>query len=124
MRFSGKTIRLAGVLSFVIGIIFLIHSFSGITGFIIHEELNKNTSSILGAVFILIGIILLSARRDYEYGLRSRDSLRIHNEEAHYAARETFRRQYHHNPNKEELKKFIRKYHERGWLGDLVDAFR
>jgi Txe/YoeB family toxin of Txe-Axe toxin-antitoxin module len=39
------------------------NSFSGITGFAIVEEVSKNFSSVFGLAFVLIGALLLMARR-------------------------------------------------------------
>ena len=48
--------------SIVIGIIILLNSFSGITGFIVLEDVGKTASSILGIVLVISGILLLMAR--------------------------------------------------------------
>ena len=127
MMIGRKVLVLSGIISIIIGFLFILNSFSGITGFAVFDDLGRGKSSIIGVVLIIAGIVLLSARRDYEWGekgLRSRESLRKHNEEARYYSYRAFRQQYHRKPNKEELREFVRVHHERGWLHDLVGAFK
>lgn len=57
-----ELVFLAGICFAFIGIILTINSFSGITGFAVLDNFNPKPSSILGAVFILIGIALVFAR--------------------------------------------------------------
>lgn len=48
-----------GIVFLVLGIIFLLNPFSGITGFVIFESITKNASSILGLTFFIVGLLLI-----------------------------------------------------------------
>ena len=56
-----RVLRIFGILSFFIGIIFTLNTFSGITGFSIFEGLSSSISSVISLVFIAMGIVLMSA---------------------------------------------------------------
>ena len=47
-----------GVVLFWIGVAFILNSFSGITGYVVAEEIGKSVSSILGLVFVVGGLAL------------------------------------------------------------------
>ena len=55
-----KIMGVLGIFSFLLGAIFSINSFSGITGFVIVKEAGRNVSSILGIAFIVVGLILFN----------------------------------------------------------------
>ena len=80
--------KAAGMISILIGIFFILNSFSGITGFAVAEGIGKGTSGILGLVFVVGGILVfmvedlegkvktptkreLKAIREMEQGIRS-----------------------------------------------------
>ena len=70
-----RVLKIFGILSFFIGIIFILNTFSGITGFSILEGLSSGISSIIGLVFIAVGIVLMSASAWWD---KYRVSLVIH----------------------------------------------
>jgi|SRR3989338_2747055 len=51
-----------GILLVVAGAVLLLNSFSGLTGFVVLEDVNKNVSGVLGIVLVLGGIGVLMAR--------------------------------------------------------------
>lgn len=51
-------IELSGIFIFLIGFIFMINSFSGITGHVINNKINTEFSSMGGIIFIIVGLIL------------------------------------------------------------------
>jgi hypothetical protein len=51
--------KIAGAILFLIGIVLIFNSFSGITGFVVLENIGKGVSSIFGLVFVLGGLALL-----------------------------------------------------------------
>lgn len=54
-----RDLRIVGIFSIFLGIVFLLDSFSGITGFVVFEGIKKSASSILGTIFIVGGLILV-----------------------------------------------------------------
>ena len=54
----GKTFKIFGLVFFVMGMIIIFNSFQGITGFAISEKVDINAGFIVGAWFILTGILL------------------------------------------------------------------
>jgi len=52
------TFEILGATSFLIGCVFVLNSFFGVTGFIIAEFVGKRTGSLIGLAFIIIGILL------------------------------------------------------------------
>ena len=52
------TFKILGATSFLIGCVFVLNSFFGVTGFIIAEFVGKRTGSLIGLAFIIIGILL------------------------------------------------------------------
>ncbi len=71
-----KTTKVLGILSVILGIFFLLNAYTSITGFVIAEKIGKGVSSILGIVFIAVGIGLLSYRSSEAY--ESRESKLSH----------------------------------------------
>lgn len=59
-----------GIFLILIGIFFLLNASSSITGLIIAEEISAGASSILGIVFIAVGIALFSYREGESYEIR------------------------------------------------------
>ncbi len=112
---NSKLQKNLGILFILIGSIFILNASSGITGFFIIEKIGEGISSILGLIFVALGILLF---------LRGRDSLRKHNKEAHYAMKKLYEEEVGEKPSKEKLKEFIRTYHERGWLPDILGDWR
>lgn len=67
---SGKRgLRILGILYLILGIIILLNSFSGVTGFVVFEDADVSGSGFLGVVFVVIGILILMAAKD-NYTLR------------------------------------------------------
>lgn len=64
-----RVMKYLGLFFLVIGFIFILNSFFGITGYAIIEDASKGTSSILGYVFIVIGTVLFLARRRVDYNI-------------------------------------------------------
>jgi len=63
-----------GIIFLILGVFFLINSFSGITGFVIVEDFGRGISGILGVVFVLVGILLFSAGNYGQEAYRKRES--------------------------------------------------
>lgn len=59
-----KIFKIFGVIFFVVGIIIIFTSFQGITGFAIYEDIAVNPSFIIGAWFILAGILLIIYKKE------------------------------------------------------------
>lgn len=116
-----RLFTITGTFFLLIGALFLINSFQGLTGFVVFEDGDVNLSSYAGIFFIVAGLIVLSWRED---GFHSRESLRQHNEEAEYWVAQAYRTEHGRMPSKAELKNLKRKYHERDELHDLIDDER
>lgn len=63
---------ISGIFFILLGFLFLISSFSSITGFAIFENVSSSAGSILGIVFVVGGILIASMKRQEAY--RSRES--------------------------------------------------
>jgi len=61
-----KTYVIVGWTLVIIGIIFMLNSSSNVTGFVIYDGIEKNTSIILGFAGLITGIILLMLTRKKE----------------------------------------------------------
>ena len=59
-----RVVRIIGFVFLVFGIILLLNSFSGITGYVIFKDVGKGVGSILGLVFVIGGLVLLMAERE------------------------------------------------------------
>jgi hypothetical protein len=124
-----RVFRILGTVFLVIGATFLFNSFSGLTGFVI-LEVNRNVSEVLGLIFVLIGVIILSLTKELQElaedieeeiekligsrrGHRPRriSDAQKENKEARYIFREMYREQHRRYPNTQELKEFIEPYH-------------
>jgi len=126
--------KILGAFSFLVGIILLISSQSGITGNVVGERADA-VSSILSLVLIIGGIVLIAySSRDFgdfykdykkdENWFRGRESLREHNKEARLAAKKEYFNINNKNPDKKELKEFMRGYHEKGLLPHIIRQWR
>ncbi|MGD9275934.1 MAG: hypothetical protein PVJ67_02065 [Candidatus Pacearchaeota archaeon] len=49
-----------GILFFAFGILLILNSFHGLTGFAIYEKIREAQSSVFGLMFILVGVFLIS----------------------------------------------------------------
>ena len=119
-RIKRKLLRIIGAGYLVLGIIVILASSRGITGFVIFEDIPSGVGYVLGIVFLIVGVLVLMAG-GREPTFRGRDSLREHNKEAGYLAREAYREEHGRYPNKQELIRYIREHHERGTLHELVE---
>jgi len=75
----GRKIKLSsiiGIIYLLLGIIILLNSFSGITGFVIFEDVNVKWSSVLGVVFVLIGILIIMISQTLEVKVEELPSIR------------------------------------------------
>ena len=59
----GKTFKLFGALFFIIGITIVFNSSQGVTGFAVYENVDLKFGYIIGAWFVLTGIILFVYRK-------------------------------------------------------------
>lgn len=59
----GKAFKFFGILFFLIGITVIFNSFQGITGFAVYEDVDVNAGYLIGAWFILTGILLVVYRK-------------------------------------------------------------
>jgi len=66
--------KLIGSISLLIGIVLILNSFSGITGFAIAQEISTTPSFIFGLILFLGGLVLLASdrRESKEGGLENR----------------------------------------------------
>jgi hypothetical protein len=60
---KGKFFKFFGVLFLFLGITIVFNSFSGITGFVVYEDVNLNTGYMVGIWFVLVGILLAAYRK-------------------------------------------------------------
>jgi hypothetical protein len=56
-------LKIAGIISFIIGVVLVLGSFSGITGFVVLEDVSGTYSGMLSVIFILCGILLYDSNR-------------------------------------------------------------
>ncbi len=59
---TSKFWKYFGIFFIILGAVLLFNSFSGITGFVVFEDVKKEVSGILGAVFVIAGIGILTSR--------------------------------------------------------------
>lgn len=129
-----KLQKFFGFLFISFGLILLLNSFSGFTGMVVFEEVSYRDSSLFGILLIVIGILIIKSQAVLEdveehtqrIGVfRGRRALRIHNDQAHYAARRHFMENHGRAPTKEEIREYTRKIHEKKhYLGEIVDDYR
>lgn len=55
---KAKVMKNLGIFFFLIGVVLILNSLSGITGFIIAERVGTSVSGILGLVFLVVGVLL------------------------------------------------------------------
>ena len=67
-----------GILFIFTGIVLILNSFSGITGFVVFENISKNTGSIFGIVFIVVGALLFVIRGEEQRKYRAEELLRAY----------------------------------------------
>ncbi len=53
-----KVFRFFGIIFFILGITLIFNAFQGITGFAVYENVDLNIGAVIGAWFILTGILL------------------------------------------------------------------
>jgi hypothetical protein len=56
-------LEISGIFIFLIGFIFMVNYLSGVTGYVITNQINTEFSSIMGIVFIIGGLLLFIAGR-------------------------------------------------------------
>ena len=61
-----KGFKIFGAIFFLLGISLIFNFFQGITGFVVSENASLNWGFIIGAWFILTGILLLAYRKKQE----------------------------------------------------------
>lgn len=59
----GAAFKLFGIFFLLVGITIVFNSFQGLTGFAIYEDANLNKGFIIGAWFVLTGILLAVYRK-------------------------------------------------------------
>lgn len=72
-----SVMRALGILLILAGVLFVLNSFSGITGFAVAELVGKATGSIIGLVFIVGGIVLFLRGQESELVKISDGGVRI-----------------------------------------------
>ena len=85
---KGKLCSFVGLLLLAVGTVFLLNSFSGMTGFVVLENVGKGASGVLGIVLVLGGILMFMARAHHhrfyeEIAVRVYDSLGTRNAYGH-----------------------------------------
>lgn len=63
MQGKKRGLRILGILILAFGISILLNSFQGITGFVIYEDIDIEIGSILGAIIVFAGILILQSSR-------------------------------------------------------------
>lgn len=58
-----KFFRIFGVMFFLIGVGIAFNSFGGMTGFAVYEDVDLNKGFIIGAWFILTGVVLAAYKK-------------------------------------------------------------
>lgn len=118
-----RPIRFLSISFILIGILIIGNSLLSITGYTILDNINNSKGYYVGAWFIASGIILLtiSLREAYNAELKSRQSLRMHNHEAHFYAEKHYKEIYGRKPTHEELREYIREIHESGDIHDIIE---
>ncbi len=58
------TFKILGIILFLVGCIFILNSFSGITGFVVAESVGKGVSGILGLVLVIGGVLVFVEGRE------------------------------------------------------------
>ncbi len=61
-----KGFKIFGAIFFLLGISIVFNFFQGITGFAVYENANLNIGFLIGAWFVLTGILLLVYRKKQE----------------------------------------------------------
>ena len=59
----GKMLEIFGVVFLLLGITVLFNAFQGITGFAVYEDVDLNFGYVIGAWFVLTGILLIVYRK-------------------------------------------------------------
>jgi len=62
--------KVVGIFLSVVGILLILNSVSGITGFVIAEPIEKGLSSVIGLAFVVIGVVFVrkkKVKKGYEY---------------------------------------------------------
>lgn len=59
-----SVLRVLGITSFLLGIVYLFNAFSGLTGFAVVDDAGGSLRGVFGVVFILVGILTYIASRD------------------------------------------------------------
>jgi hypothetical protein len=118
-----KGFKIFGIIFVVVGAIFLLTTFSGMTGFAVSEGTNGG-SYIFGGLLLLIGIVLLvwGGRDEYEAGgvekIHGRGQL--NSKDLRDAIRWHYKQEHGKNPTDKE----IRKYRAGAGVGELRDMVR
>lgn len=60
---KGKAFKLFGLLFLVLGVTIVFNTFQGITGFAVYNDVDLDAGMIVGAWFVLTGIVLFVYRR-------------------------------------------------------------
>jgi len=138
-----RSIRILGILYLVIGVLFVLNG-SSITGFAVSEGLGATKGFLFfGLIFIGIGIILLNWRelidgmesgngtermwvghnrwKAIKPGSRSNNTIKNHQAKEIY--RQKFHNEYGHNPQRLELRRYMRRAHESGEITDDLDEY-
>ncbi|MBX4196299.1 hypothetical protein KW805_01800 [Candidatus Pacearchaeota archaeon] len=112
-----RPIERLGLILVIVGVILLISSYS-LTGAVIGAA-DAQSREVLGLVAVFVGILLLSLGEPYAF--RSRNSLRTHNNQAHYHTRKEFVETYGRNPTPQEHREYMRSIHEKNDLHSMVE---
>lgn len=60
---KGKLFKFFGILFLFLGATIIFNSFSGITGFVVYEDVDLDAGFIIGIWFVLTGILLAAYRK-------------------------------------------------------------
>ncbi len=119
----------SGLLLLFFGLAVVFTSLAGMTGFAVSGNLSSGVSAAIGIIPIVAGLIIIFSERggdsdDDRYTpdrMRGTDSLRSHNNEAHYAMTQRYIQEHGQKPSAQQLREYIRKYHETGELDAMMN---
>ena len=125
-----------GAVSFLIGIVLILNAGSGITGFVISENISPGVSSFLGILFIIASALLfvrydmtdlINEDRAYgEPGARSTElsDQRDENLRARLACSWKYEQKHGRSPEQEELREFMAPLHRKKQIPGIVREWK
>jgi len=118
---DGDFLRIPGMVFVAIGLVFLLTSFSGITGFVVDGEVEADYGYFIGIVFAIAGLLLWISGGEMRQAInKSRESVVADSNEIKAAASKDYREKYGRNPVANELISYVKRLQESGEIRDVV----